>query len=76
MATRGKNNFNYIDIIEELNNFADKPIPFKALYFNNSDPKYFLWIAEKIQNPDDDLLEFVKLIKKYRCSSYTPKNNH
>ena len=74
MATRGKG---YIDIIEEINNFADKPILFKSLYFNNSiDPRYFLWIAEKIPNPDDDLLEFIRLIKKYRYPIHTPKNHH
>ena len=79
MATRGKNNKNnenYIDIIEELNNFSDKLIPFKALYFENSDCNYFLWLSETIQEPDDDLLEFINLVKKYRYPIYTPKNHH
>ena len=87
-----KKNNNFVDVVtttntnnnlvEELNNFSDKLIPFgkfknksfQALYFENYN--YCLWLSENIQDPKYDLLEFINLVKKYRSPIYTPKNHH
>ena len=70
------------NLVEELNNFSDKLMPFgkfknksfQALYFENYN--YCLWLSETIQDPKYDLLEFINLVKKYRSPIYTPKNHH
>ena len=87
-----KKNNNFIDVVppttntnnlvEELNNFSDKLMPFgefknksfQALYFENYN--YCLWLSETIQDPKYDLLEFINLVKKYRTPIYTPKNHY
>ena len=83
-----KNN-NFVDIVsptnnlvEELNNFSDKMMPFgkfknksfQALYFENYN--YCLWLSENIQDPKYDLLDFIQLVKKYKSPIYTPKSHH
>ena len=83
-----KKNNNFVDVVspatnnlvEELNNFSDKMIPFgkfknksfQALYFENYN--YCLWLSENIQDPKYDLLDFIQLVKKYKSPIYTPKN--
>ena len=70
------------NLVEELNNFSDKLMPFgkfknksfQALYFENYN--YCLWLSENIQDPKYDLLEFINLVKKYRSPIYTPKNHY
>ena len=70
------------NLVEELNNFSEKLMPFgkfknksfQALYFENYN--YCLWLSENIQDPKYDLLEFINLVKKYRTPIYTPKNHH
>ena len=70
------------NLVEELNNFSDKLMPFgkfknksfQALYFENYN--YCLWLSENIQDPKYDLLEFINLVKKYKSPIYTPKNHH
>ena len=70
------------NLVEELNNFSDKLMPFgkfknksfQALYFENYN--YCLWLSETIQDPKYDLLEFINLVKKYRSPIYTPKNHY
>ena len=70
------------NLVEELNNFSKKLMPFgkfknksfQALYFENYN--YCLWLSENIQEPKYDLLEFINLVKKYKSSIYTPKNHH
>ena len=70
------------NLIEELNNFSEKLMPFgkfknksfQALYFENYN--YCLWLSENIQEPKYDLLEFINLVKKYKSPIYTPKNHH
>ena len=70
------------NLVEELNNFSDKMMPFRkfknksfqALYFENYN--YCLWLSETIQEPKYDLLEFINLVKKYKSPIYTPKNHH
>ena len=60
------------NLVEELNNFSDKLMPFgkfknksfQALYFENYN--YCLWLSENIQDPKYDLLEFINLVKKYK----------
>ena len=85
-----KNNFvdvvspttNNNNLVEELNNFSEKLMPFgkfknksfQALYFENYN--YCLWLSETIQDPKYDLLEFINLVKKYKSPIYTPKNHH
>ena len=87
-----KNNNNFVDVVtttstnnnlvEELNNFSEKLMPFgkfknksfQALYFENYN--YCLWLSENIQDPKYDLLEFINLVKKYKSPIYTPKNHH
>ena len=85
-----KKNNNFVDVVsttnnnlvEELNNFSEKLMPFgkfknksfQALYFENYN--YCLWLSENIQDPKYDLLEFINLVKKYRSPIYTPKNHH
>ena len=87
-----KKNNNFVDVVtttstnnnlvEELNNFSDKLMPFgkfknksfQALYFENYN--YCLWLSETIQDPKYDLLEFINLVKKYKSPIYTPKNHH
>ena len=73
-----KKNNNFVDVVpttttnnlvEELNNFSDKLMPFgkfknksfQALYFENYN--YCLWLSETIQDPKYDLLEFINLVK-------------
>ena len=71
-----------LNLVEELNNFSGKLMPFgkfknksfQALYFENYN--YCLWLSENIQNPKYDLLEFIQLVKKYKSPIYTPKNLH
>ena len=70
------------NLVEELNNFSEKIMPFgkyknksfQALYFENYN--YCLWLSENIQDPKYDLLEFIQLVKKYKSIIYTPKNHH
>ena len=70
------------NLVEELNNFSDKLMPFgkfknksfQTLYFENYN--YCLWLSENIQDPKYDLLDFIQLVKKYKSSIYTPKNHH
>ena len=70
------------NLVEELNNFSDKLMPFgkfknksfQALYFENYN--YCLWLIETIQELKYDLLDFIQLVKKYRSPIYTPKNHH
>ena len=70
------------NLVEELNNFSEKLMPFgkfknksfQALYFENYN--YFLWLSENIQDPKYDLLDFIQLVKKYKTPIYTPKNHH
>ena len=70
------------NLVEELNNFSDKMMPFgkfknksfQALYFENYN--YCLWLSENIQDAKYDLLEFIQLVKKYKSPIYTPKNHH
>ena len=70
------------NLVEELNNFSDKIMPFEkfknksfqALYFENYN--YCLWLSENIQDPKYDLLDFIQLVKKYKTPIYTPKNHH
>ena len=70
------------NLVEELNNFSEKLMPFgkfknksfQALYFENYN--YCLWLSENIQDPKYDLLEFINLVKKYKSPIYTPKNHH
>ena len=70
------------NLVEELNNFSEKLMPFgkfknksfQALYFENYN--YCLWLSENIQEPKYDLLEFINLVKKYKSPIYTPKNHH
>ncbi len=70
------------NLVEELNNFSDKLMPFgkfknksfQAMYFENYN--YCLWLSENIQDPKYDLLEFIQLVKKYKSPIYTPKNHH
>ena len=89
-----KKNNNFVDVVvspapapatnlvEELNNFSDKLMPFgkfknksfQAMYFENYN--YCLWLSENIQDPKYDLLEFINLVKKYRSPIYNPKNHH
>ena len=89
-----KKNNNFVDVVspapttstnnlvEELNNFSEKLMPFgkfknksfQALYFENYN--YCLWLSENIQDPKYDLLEFINLVKKYKSPIYTPKNHH
>ena len=78
-----KNNNNFVDVspannlVEELNNFSKKLMPFgkyknksfQALYFENFN--YCLWLSENIQDPKYDLLEFIQLVKKYKSPIYT-----
>ena len=69
-------------LVEELNNFSEKLMPFgkfknksfQALYFENYN--YCLWLSENIQDPKYDLLDFINLVKKYKSPIYTPKNHH
>ena len=71
-----------LNLVEELNNFSDKLMPFgkfknksfQALYFENYN--YCLWLSENIQDPKYDLLDFINLVKKYKSPIYTPKNHH
>ena len=71
-----------LNLVEELNNFSDKLMPFgkfknksfQAMYFENYN--YCLWLSENIQDPKYDLLEFINLVKKYKSPIYTPKNHH
>ena len=59
------------NLVEELNNFSEKLMPFgkfknksfQAMYFENYN--YCLWLSENIQDPKYDLLEFINLVKKY-----------
>ena len=75
-------NTNTNNLVEELNNFSEKLMPFgkfknksfQALYFENYN--YCLWLSETIQEPKYDLLEFINLVKKYKSPIYTPKNHH
>ena len=87
-----KKNNNFVDVspahtnsnnlVEELNNFSDKIMPFgkyksksfQALYFEKYN--YCLWLSDNIQDPKYDLLEFIQLVKKYKSPIYTPKNHH
>ena len=89
-----KKNNNFVDVVspspttstnnlvEELNNFSEKLMPFgkfknksfQALYFENYN--YCLWLSETIQDPKYDLLEFINLVKKYKSPIYTPKNHY
>ena len=88
-----KKNNNFVDVVstttttsnnlvEELNNFSEKLMPFgkfknksfQALYFENYN--YCLWLSENIQDPKYDLLEFINLVKKYKSPIYTPKNHY
>ena len=81
-----KKNNNFVspatNLVEELNNFSEKLMPFgkfknksfQALYFENYN--YCLWLSETIQEPKYDLLEFINLVKKYKSPIYTPKNHH
>ena len=70
------------NLVEELNNFSEKLMPFgkfknksfQALYFENYN--YCLWLSENIQDPKYDLLNFIQLVKKYKSPIYTPKNHH
>ena len=70
------------NLVEELNNFSDKMIPFgkyknksfQALYFENYN--YCLWLNENIQDTKYDLLDFIQLVKKYKTPIYTPKNHY
>ena len=70
------------NLVEELNNFSEKLMPFgkyknksfQAMYFENYN--YCLWLSENIQDPKYDLLEFINLVKKYKSPIYTPKNHH
>ena len=70
------------NLVEELNNFSEKLMPFgkfknksfQALYFENYN--YCLWLSENIQDPKYDLLEFINLVKKYKSPIYNPKNHH
>ena len=70
------------NLVEELNNFSEKLMPFgkfknksfQAMYFENYN--YCLWLSENIQEPKYDLLEFINLVKKYKSPIYTPKNHH
>ena len=70
------------NLVEELNNFSDKMMPFgkfknksfQALYFENYN--YCLWLSENIQDPKYDLLDFIQLVKKYKSPIYNPKNHH
>ena len=80
-----KKNNNFVDVVsttnnnlvEELNNFSEKLMPFgkfknksfQALYFENYN--YCLWLSETIQDPKYDLLEFINLVKKTELL-YTP----
>ena len=87
-ATRPRNEGPAIEIVpatnlvEELNNFSEKLMPFgkfknksfQALYFENYN--YCLWLSENIQDPKYDLLDFIQLVKKYKSPTYTPKNHH
>ena len=70
-----KNNFVDVDVVspapatnnlvEELNNFSEKLMPFgkfknksfQALYFENYN--YCLWLSENIQDPKYDLFNFL-----------------
>ena len=60
------------NLVEELNNFSEKLMPFgkfknksfQALYFENYN--YCLWLSENIQEPKYDLLDFIQLVKKYK----------
>ena len=71
-----------LNLVEELNNFSEKLMPFgkfknksfQAIYFENYN--YCLWLSENIQDPKYDLLEFINLVKKYKSHIYTPKNHH
>ena len=76
-----KKNNNFVDVVstttttnnlvEELNNFSEKLMPFgkfknksfQALYFENYN--YCLWLSENIHDPKYDLLEFINLVKKF-----------
>ena len=66
------------NLVEELNNFSEKLMPFgkfknksfQALYFENYN--YCLWLSETIQDPKYDLFDFLQLVKKYQ----SPKNHH
>ena len=84
-----KKNNNFVDVVspsnnlvEELNNFSEKLMPFgkfknksfQALYFENYN--YCLWLSENIQDPKYDLFDFIQLVKKYRSPIYIPKNHH
>ena len=85
-----KNNFvdvfvaptNTNNLIEELNNFSEKIMPFgkyknksfQAFYFENYN--YCLWLSENIQDPKYDLSEFIQLVKKYKSPIYNNKNHH
>ena len=87
-----KKNNNFVDVVsttntnnnlvEELNNFSEKLMPFgkyknksfQALYFENYN--YCLWLSENIQDPKYDLLDFIQLVKKYKTPIYTPKNHY
>ena len=70
------------NLVEKLNNFSDKMMPFgkfknksfQALYFENYN--YCLWLSENIQDLKYDLLDFIQLVKKYKSPIYTPKNHH
>ena len=70
------------NLVEELNNFSDKMMPFgkfknksfQALYFENYN--YCLWLSETIKDPKYDLFDFIQVVKKYRSPIYTPKNHH
>ena len=89
-----KKNNNFVDVVspaptntnnnlvEELNNFSNKIMPFgkyknksfQALYFENY--YYCLWLSENIQDPKYDLLKFIQVVKKHKPPIYTPKNHH
>ena len=81
-TTTTNNNCPALNLVEELNNFSEKLMPFgkfknksfQALYFENYN--YCLWLSENIQDPKYDLLDFIQLVKKYKSPIYTPKNHH
>ena len=69
--TTTTNNCLALNLVEELNNFSEKLMPFgkfknksfQALYFENYN--YCLWLSETIQDPKYDLFDFIQLVKKY-----------
>ena len=84
-----KKNNNFVDVaptntnnnlVEELNNFSEKIMPFgkyknksfQTLYFENYN--YCLWLSENIPDPKYDLLDFIQLVKKYKSPMYTRRD--